>query len=542
MESLSKESRIILALEALKNDQNLTLKAVAKIYDVSHTTLRHRRAGRTPRRDIQANSRKLTDLEELVIVQYILDLDLKGFPPRLSGVKDMADRLLAQRDVPRVGVNWAAKFVKRHPELTTRFNRKYDYQRALCEDPKVIRGWFALVRNTMAKYGIPEADMYNFDETGFLMGIIATTMVVTSAERQGKPKSKQPGNRNWSTVIEAVNALGWAIPAFIIVKAKVHLASWYENSPLPKDWIISISENGWTTNEIGLEWIRHFDKHTKSRTIGKYRLLIMDGHESHHSTDFELYCQENDIVTLCMPPHSSHLLQPLDVGCFSPLKAAYGKQIEALMRASITHVAKEDFFPAFYAAHQAAMTKENIQGSFRGAGLVPFDPERVISQLDLRLRTPTPENSRPGTSHTWISKTPNNPIEASSQTNLIKTRISMHQNSSPTPILSAVDRFAKGSMALMHKMALMQAEIRDLRSANEALSKRRRAKKTRLRQVGGLSLQDGQDLQDQRDVAQQVMQETRAAEGRKPRVETRARRCGKCGETGHNARTCQIVI
>ena len=144
MESLSKESRIILALEALKNDQNLTLKAVAKIYDVSHTTLRHRRAGRTPRRDIQANSRKLTDLEELVIVQYILDLDLKGLPPRLSGVKDMADRLLAQRDVPRVGVNWAAKFVKRHPELTTRFNRKYDYQRALCEDPKVIRGWFAL--------------------------------------------------------------------------------------------------------------------------------------------------------------------------------------------------------------------------------------------------------------------------------------------------------------------------------------------------------------------------------------------------------------
>jgi hypothetical protein len=203
--------------------------------------------------------------------------------------------------------------------------------------------------------------------------------VVTSAERQGKPKSKQPGNRNWTTVIEAVNALGSAIPPFIIVKAKVHLASWYENSPLPKDWIISTSENGWTTNEIGLEWIQHFDKHTKSRTIGKYRLLILDGHGSHHSTDFELYCKENDIVTLWMPPHSSHLLQPLDVACFSPLKAAYGKQIEALMRASITHVTKEDFFPAFYAAHQAAITKENIQGGFRGAGLVPFDPERVIS-------------------------------------------------------------------------------------------------------------------------------------------------------------------
>jgi hypothetical protein len=112
----------------------------------------------------------LTDLEESVIVQYILELDSKGFPPRLSGVEDMANRILAQRDAPRVGVNWASTFVKRHPELTTRFNRKYDYQRAQCEDPEIIRGWFALVRNTVAKYGIQEADIYNFDETGFSDG------------------------------------------------------------------------------------------------------------------------------------------------------------------------------------------------------------------------------------------------------------------------------------------------------------------------------------------------------------------------------------
>jgi hypothetical protein len=270
--------------------------------------------------------------------------------------------------------------------------------------------------------------------------------------------------------------------------------------------------------------------------------LILDGHGSHHSTEFELYCKENDIITLCMPPHSSHLLQPLDFGCFGPLKAAYGKQIEALMRTSVTHIAKEDFLVAFYAAHLATMTKENILGGFRGAGLIPFDPERVISQLDLRLRTPTPSNSRPGTSHTWVSKTPNNPIEASSQSTFIKKRISQHQNSSPTAIMSAVDQFAKGSMAMMHKMALMQSEIQDLRAANEALSKRRRAKKTRLREGGVLSLQDGQDLQDQAEVAQQLKEETQVRGGRKSRVETRARRCGNCGETGHNARTCQIII
>ncbi|KAF2179253.1 CENP-B protein, partial [Zopfia rhizophila CBS 207.26] len=63
-------------------------------------------------------------------------------------------------------------------------------------------------------------------------------------------------------------------------------------------------------------WLKHFDTHTKKRTIGAYRLLILDGHESHNSLEFTEYCKENKIVTLCIPPHSSHILQPLDVGCF----------------------------------------------------------------------------------------------------------------------------------------------------------------------------------------------------------------------------------
>jgi hypothetical protein len=106
--------------------------------------------------------------------------------------------------------------------------------------------------------------------------------------------------------------------------------------------------------------------------------LILDGHESHHSDEFEEYCKENNIITLCMPPHSSHLLQPLDVGCFSPLKKAYGRHIEDMMRAQITHITKDDFFPAFRNAFFAALTESNIQGGFGGAGIVPFDPESVF--------------------------------------------------------------------------------------------------------------------------------------------------------------------
>ena len=91
-----------------------------------------------------------------------------------------------------------------------------------------------------------------------------------------------------------------------------------------------------------------------------------------------------------MPAHSSHYLQPLDVGCYSPLKQAYDRQIKHLVRARVTHITKLEFLCALREAFPASMTEKNIRGGFTGAGLVPYDPERVLSKLDVQLRTPTP--------------------------------------------------------------------------------------------------------------------------------------------------------
>ncbi|KKF92977.1 DDE superfamily endonuclease [Ceratocystis platani] len=128
----------------------------------------------------------------------------------------MANKLLADRDASSVGKRWASNFVKRQPDLKTRFNRRYDYQRAKCEDLTIIH-WFGLVEDTIAKYGITLVDIYNFNETGFMMGLIASGMVVTGTERRGQAKSAHPGNREWVTAIQAINAEDWAIAPFIAV-------------------------------------------------------------------------------------------------------------------------------------------------------------------------------------------------------------------------------------------------------------------------------------------------------------------------------------
>jgi hypothetical protein len=231
------------------------------------------------------------------------------------------------------------------------------------------------------------------------MGIIMAGMVVTGSEKQGRPKSVQPGNRKWITVIQAINTEGQSIAPFIINAGQYHLANWYRECNLPGDWVIATSQNGWTNNQLGLKWLKHFNRSTTNRSTGPYRLLILNGHESHHSADFKRYYKENKIITLYMPAHTSHLLQPLDIGCFRPLKKAYGREIEHLIRCSITHISKTEFFSAFYAAFQATFTERNIKEGFKGAGITPFNPENVISKLDVQLRTPTPpgEVSQPST-------------------------------------------------------------------------------------------------------------------------------------------------
>ena len=171
------------------------MRRAAKIYNVLRTTLSDRRHGTQSRSDLVANSRKLSDLEEQKLVKYILDLDSRGFSPRISSVKEMANLLRIDRDASPVGKRWAGNFIKRHPELKTRFFRKYDYQRAKCEDPIAINAWFRLVANIIAKYSIRSDDIHNFDETGFIIGVITSSMVITGAERRGNPKRVQPGNR-----------------------------------------------------------------------------------------------------------------------------------------------------------------------------------------------------------------------------------------------------------------------------------------------------------------------------------------------------------
>jgi hypothetical protein len=92
------------------------------------------------------------------------------------------------------------------------------------------------------------------------------------------------------------------------------------------------SPNGWRDNKHSLAWIKHFDQYTEARAKGRSRLLLMEGHSSHITLGFCEYALAHNIVRFCLPAHSTHLLQPLDVGIFSPLQHYYSKAVNDHMR------------------------------------------------------------------------------------------------------------------------------------------------------------------------------------------------------------------
>jgi hypothetical protein len=128
-------------------------------------------------------------------------------PPTFTSVQAMAALLASQHGQPiQPGKNWVKNFIDRNNTLKSKYNCKYNYKRAECKDVGLIQTWFESVLHVKTKYGIIDGDTYNFDKTGFQMGIISTAKVVTQADHNGRSKTTQPGNQEWVTAVEAVCA------------------------------------------------------------------------------------------------------------------------------------------------------------------------------------------------------------------------------------------------------------------------------------------------------------------------------------------------
>ncbi|EDN06147.1 conserved hypothetical protein [Histoplasma mississippiense (nom. inval.)] len=471
--SIEIEGRLELAINAIKKQEISSISEAARIFNVPRSTLGHRLSGRSSRVNLRANSHKLTPAEEDKLVQWILDLALRGLPPRPAFVENMANHLLAIRKPshtnhpPRVGKNWVSNLVARRPELQCRFSRRYNHDRAKCEDRRIVEGWFKTL--------------------------------------------ERPGNREWVTAIESVNAFRMGpLPPYIILKGHNIQEGWFDGLP-------EGLEIGWLEPHI---------------------LLILDEHGSHLTPEFDQICSENKIIPLCMPPHSSHLLQPLDVGVFAPLKRAYGTLVEQRMRLGFNTIKKADFLDAYPAARREAFKASNIQSGFRATGIVPLDPQCVVQQLNIQLRTPTPPASRSSNStSSWILQTPSNPRQLQKQVNKVRNLMDQDQ---PHGLVEGFDQIIKACEYGMVSAMVMKKQYEDIFNANEKEKQKRKRSTRRIPSAGGLTRNEAQNLiiPAAEPVEQPVIQHSVPA-APEPRPRIRApQRCSNCNTVGHTRIRC----
>ena len=118
-------------------------------------------------------------------------------------------------------------------------------------------------------------------------------------------------------------------------------------------------------------------------------MLIINDHDSHMSIKFNNYCKFNKIVIINMLMHSFHLLQPLNVKLYSFLKFMYGHQINFFIQISINHITKTEFFIVYLAAYNAIFMKKNIKTRFKNIGILFWNPDFIVSKLNVYFCTPT---------------------------------------------------------------------------------------------------------------------------------------------------------
>jgi hypothetical protein len=240
--------------------------------------------------------------------------------------------------------------------------------------------YFKLLHDKMKEYDVQPSHIFNLDEKGFMIGVLGRSKRIFDKklyDQKGVTTAVQDGSREWIAVLACVCSDGTALsPSLIFQSAAGALKSaWVEAiDPKKHSVFVTSSPSGWSNNDIGLAWLKEvFERETGRYARTGYRLLLLDGHSSHLTKDFVNYCNDHRILIAVYPSHSTHMLQPLDVGMFGPLSTAYSTELSNYLHHShgISPVRKGDFFDLFWRAWCTTFKKETIKNSFKATGIYP---------------------------------------------------------------------------------------------------------------------------------------------------------------------------
>jgi hypothetical protein len=243
-----------------------------------------------------------------------------------------------------------------------------------------MKGFFELYKQTKEKNNIYPDNEWNGDESGYRVGVLDKSEYVWTFAEIHAVESTDPEVRQLVTVMEAISAAGRTIPPFVILPG-VDIKVAHVANDLCNGTAIATSPNGYTDDQLALDWFDHFEAHTRPLDSTESRLLLLDNHGSHCTIEFHQRCLNANVVLFLLPPHSTHLVQPLDVGVFQVCKHYHQKDIRKRLAYGGVDYGKLDFLNGLFSIRAKAMKSSTIESSWEKAGLVPYNPSLVLDNM-----------------------------------------------------------------------------------------------------------------------------------------------------------------
>lgn len=371
------------AMQAL--DEGFSFRRVSEMYNIPISTLHDYHSGKSKFGTRCGPNPYLNFEEEEELASFLINTARIGFPHTKKQVFTIVETILKSRDQHNsikisVTNGWWERFMKRHPHLTVKSAVPLGIHRAKATDPDVFYRYYNMLEECLKENDIFDKPscIFNCDETGLVFS--PPCFKVVDAKGSRSISHVTSGDKSKATVLAFVDATGIAYPPMIIFGLKLYNPKVAEGE-VPGTAYAN-ADKSWISAEIFRHWFEeHFLEYIPStRPV----LLLLDGHSSHYSPATIKLAAENKIILFALPPHTTHISQPLDRCCFSPLKSTWRHVCHAFYHANPGRcVTKYEFSRLFHDAWDQAMTGPNITSGFRATGVYPFNKNAIVPNEDV---------------------------------------------------------------------------------------------------------------------------------------------------------------
>ncbi|KAL0819258.1 hypothetical protein ABMA28_008498 [Loxostege sticticalis] len=363
------------ALQKIKNGE-LTITTAAEKYSIPKATLSENLHSKYSR-PTAGRPTIFSSEEEERLADSIKVMEKWGFGLSRQEILEIVAEYVKVNEIKTPfknntpGPDWFINFRKRH-RLSIKKAQPVEYVRKKMTDPFFIFEYFELLEKTLIELDLIDKpqNVWNLDETSLCLDP-TRTKVVGAINKPCARTTYGSGKEN-ITVLAGANAEGKKLPPLIVFKGKFVWDQWMAATD-DYDFELSYaaSPKGWMQTDIFYNYM----KTILIPSLGQERpvLLVYDGHSTHVDVKVIELAIENNITILKLPPHTSHLLQPLDIAVFKSFKSKWDAKLVDWQRRNVGTKMAKNIFSKTLADTWQETAPDIIKNGFKKAGICPFD-------------------------------------------------------------------------------------------------------------------------------------------------------------------------